>query len=168
MLQTEAAVQHNPNDASAWFELGVKQQENEREDKAIQALTRALELDPTHTAALLALAVSHTNENNRSGTLSAIERWIDLMSSDPRFEQSIKAHRTLNPQVREANADGYGPTYAMRQKDLVECLMTMARGSMAEIDADTQIALGVLLNTSEVRVGDLFVVVLAATRLTTC
>lgn len=119
MLQTEAAVQRNPNDASAWFELGVKQQENEREDKAIQALSRALELEPTHTAALLALAISHTNENNRAGTLGAIERWIDVMADDPRFEQSVRAHRALNP--RSESADGYGPSYATRQKDLVEC-----------------------------------------------
>lgn len=146
VLQTEAAVQRDPSNASAWFLLGVKQQENEREDKAIQALNRALELEPTHSAALLALAVSHTNENNREGTLSAIEGWIDVQAKEAKHRNAVQAHRALNPQGQSSAA-----SIALRQKDLVECLMTMARMSPnGEIDADTQIALGVLLNTSEV------------------
>ena len=70
----EAAVQRDPLNAHAWFQLGVKQQENEREGKAIQALRRALELDPTHLPSWLALAISHTNEGNRHGTYEAMPK----------------------------------------------------------------------------------------------
>lgn len=151
VLQTEAAVQRDPTSASAWFLLGVKQQENEREDKAVQALNRALELDPQHGAALLALAVSHTNENDRGGALGAIERWIDI-ESNGRYADAVRTHRALNGDSTEANAAIMGRLNA-RQKDLVECLMTMARMSPdGQIDADIQIALGVLLNTSEVSI----------------
>ena len=45
VLELEAAVQRDPTDALRWYELGVKQQENEREQKAVQALRRALELE---------------------------------------------------------------------------------------------------------------------------
>ena len=38
VLEMEAAVQRDPLNAQAWFQLGVKQQENEREQKAVQAL----------------------------------------------------------------------------------------------------------------------------------
>ena len=54
----EADVQRDPANASVWFNLGVKQQENEREGKAIQALRRALELEPGHLPSWLALAIS--------------------------------------------------------------------------------------------------------------
>lgn len=129
----------------------MKQQENEREDKAVQALNRALELDPQHGAALLALAVSYTNENDRGGSLGAIERWIDI-EANGRYADAVRTHRALNEHSRDANATIIGGLNA-RQKDLVECLMTMARMSPdGQIDADIQIALGVLLNTSEVSI----------------
>jgi peroxin-5 len=145
VLRTEAAVQHDPTNASAWFMLGVRQQENEREDMAIQALNRAVQLDPKHRAALLALAVSHTNENDRAAALDAIERWVDASAdANELYQDAVRAHRTVNHPAE-------GGVLLDRQRDLVECLMTMARAaSGGQIDADIQIALGVLLNASEV------------------
>ena len=55
-------MQRDPANAQAWFQLGVKQQENEREGKAIQALRRALELDAAHLPSWLALAISQTGQ----------------------------------------------------------------------------------------------------------
>ncbi|KAL9711601.1 hypothetical protein Ac2012v2_004672 [Leucoagaricus gongylophorus] len=54
VLELEAAVQRDMTKARAWYELGVRQQENEREHQALQALKRAVELDPTHLPSWLA------------------------------------------------------------------------------------------------------------------
>ena len=77
VLELEAAVQRDPTDASAWYELGVKQQENEQERKAIQALRRAAALDPAHLPTWLALAVSYTNDSDRTETCLAVNEWVE-------------------------------------------------------------------------------------------
>lgn len=136
-MELEAAVQREMTNARAWFDLGVKQQENEREHKALQALQRAVELDPTHLPSWLALAISYTNDNNRQGTYDAVEEWVkrnDRYATD----QSTTASASL--------------TSHERYTQLVDRLIAMARdGTNGEIDADIQIALAVLLNTNEVR-----------------
>jgi len=123
-----------------WYELGVKQQENEREQKALQALQRAVELDPSHLPSWLALAISYTNDNNRQGTYEAIQEWVD------KNENYHDAVQKFQSQVAElANT-----TIGERFSRLIQCLITMARSDLSEnIDADIQIALAVLLNTNE-------------------
>ncbi|KAI0949348.1 hypothetical protein AcW1_008987 [Taiwanofungus camphoratus] len=140
VLELEAAVQRDPTNALRWFELGVKQQENERERKAVQALRRALELDPSHLPSWLALAVSHTNEGNRLGAYTAIREWVDR---NERYHATVEQFRALNVETPEM-------TRAERFESLTQCLISMARANMSgEIDADIQIALAVLLNTNE-------------------
>ncbi|KAF9529189.1 hypothetical protein CPB83DRAFT_869092 [Crepidotus variabilis] len=140
VLELEAAVQRNVNDAGAWYDLGVKQQENEREHKALQALERAVELDPTHLPAWLALAISYTNDNNRQGTYDAIYEWV---SRNAKYEQAVSRFRALNP-------DSADLTLADQYSQLIACLITMATSDVnGDVDADTQIALAVLLNTNE-------------------
>ncbi|KAI0315953.1 hypothetical protein OF83DRAFT_305121 [Amylostereum chailletii] len=131
VLQLEAAVQRDPTDAHAWFELGVKQQENEREQHALEALRRAVELDPSHLQSWLALAISSTNEGHRQGTFDAIREWI---THNERYARPVGAH------------GGVGETF----ESMVECLIAMARSEEAQgLDADVQIALAILLNTTE-------------------
>jgi len=126
------------DDASTWFELGVKQQENEREQKALQALERAMELDPSHLPTWLALAISHTNEGDKTGTYDAIRQWVN------RNER----YRLISDQYPEDPNLSVTERYAR----VVQCLMAMARGETSgEIDADVQVALAVLLNSGEVR-----------------
>jgi peroxin-5 len=152
VLELEAAVQRDPTNARAWFDLGVKQQENEREQKALQALRRAVELDPEHLPAWLALSVSHTNDGNRVATYDAIREWV------ARNERYAGAVRTFWEQVEPGeNVVGEGGTLGAlaptgeRFAQLVQCLIAMARSEGgAEVDADIQIALAVLLNTIEV------------------
>ncbi|KAJ7647128.1 hypothetical protein FB45DRAFT_1019399 [Roridomyces roridus] len=126
VLELEAAVQRNMTDASAWFDLGVKQQANEREKQALAALSRAVELDPSHLPAWLALAISHTNDGNREATHDAIRNW----------------YKASHPEsVTASMPERFG--------SLIQCLINMARSDAGNIDADIQIALAVLLNTNE-------------------
>jgi peroxin-5 len=149
VLQMEAAVQRDPTDARAWFELGVKQQENEREQQAISALKRALELDPTHLASWLALAVSYTNEGDRRETYQTILNWV----------RHNGKYRDIVAVFEESNGRSTDGTEEFQK--LIDCLIAMARGvaqpgtGSTEIDADVQIALAILLNSNEVIVSGL-------------
>src|SRR6266702_2319553 len=134
----EAAVQRDPNNPQAWFELGVKQQENERERQAISALQRALQLDPTHLPSWLALAISYTNEGDRQGTYQAVQSWVRQNERYRDIVSAFEAHGTASE----------GEEF----QKLISCLIAVARGTQsAEVDADVQIALATLLNTNEVK-----------------
>lgn len=130
MLQLEAAVQREPTNARAWFDLGIKQQENERESLALSALRRAAELDPNHLPSWLALATASTNEGLRGETVRAAREWI---VRNERYSDVVAAH------------GGPGETL----ESVIQCLIAIARAGGADVDADVQMALGVLLNTDE-------------------
>ena len=136
--------------ATAWFELGVKQQENEREYKALQALERAVELDPSHLPAWLALAISYANDSNRRGTYDAIYNWVSRNTKyQDTFQKYFFAPNATSSSVSSSSAE--------RNSQLIQCLITMARSNISgEIDADIQVALAVLLNTNEVCFDRLF------------
>ena len=141
VLELEAAVQRNAADATAWYELGVKQQENEREQQALLALQRAVELDPSHLPSWLALAISYTNDSNRLGTYASIFEWVS------RNDKYQDAAREFLSQAQ----NGEGLVLVERYNLLIQCLITTARSDTSgDIDADIQIALAVLLNTNEV------------------
>ena len=129
-MELEAAVQHDPSNHEAWYALGLKQQENEREDQAIRALAKVIELDPDYRPAYLALAVSYTNEAAYEKARVMLGRWIDM------------AHGSG---MSESESEG-----VQAHEGLVERLIDMARRSPEEVDPDVQIALGVLFNSSEV------------------
>ena len=138
-------MQQDPNNARAWYELGVKQQENEREQQAILALRRSLELDSTHLPSWLALAVSYTNEGDRRGTYDAIQNWIRYNET---YRDIVDAYQA---------GDGGVSNGTDQFQKLIGCLIAMARGISRpgtggddDVDADVQIALAVLLNTNEV------------------
>jgi peroxin-5 len=141
----EAVVQRDPSNSRAWYDLGVKQQENEREQQAISALRRSLELDPTHLPSWLALAISYTNEGDRRGTYEAIQNWIKYNGA---YRSIVDAYQV---------GDGGESNGSDHFQKLIGCLIAMARGLSRpgtggddEVDADVQIALAVLLNTNEV------------------
>ena len=139
MLELEAAVQREPTDARAWFALGVKQQDNERESRAIEALRRSVELDPEYLPSWLALGISHTNESNRSGAYDAIREWV-------------VRHKFYKSLPIKLNADAMAhATQLERYQELINCLIAMARSEVGgDLDADIQVALAVLLNSNEV------------------
>lgn len=136
-------MQRDPTNAAAWFELGVKQQENEREAKAIQALQHAIDLDPTHLPTWLALAVSYTNDNHRLGAYDAIREWA---LRNPRYEAVVSGTGLAT----HTRGDFSG---------LIHMLIQMARSAdqpEGGVDADVQVALAVLLNTTEVHIFPFF------------
>ncbi|KAF8639560.1 hypothetical protein AX17_001462 [Amanita inopinata Kibby_2008] len=140
VLELEAAVQRDMNNATAWYQLGVRQQENEREHKALQALQRSVELDPTNLPTWLALAISYTNDNNRQGAYDSILEWVDR---NERYKTAVYS-------ARAQITDDLNVSLGQRYDSLIDCLIAMARSSSdGEIDADIQIALAVLLNANE-------------------
>lgn len=147
-LELEAAVQRDSKNVQAWYALGVKQQDNEREQQAIEALLRAVELDPEYLPSWLALGVSYTNETNRANAYGAICEWV---KRHPRFSQT-----TLG-QNGGFTVEVFEPGSERNQKSMYEgliaCLIEIIRnasGSEEEhrIDPDVQIALAVLLNSN--------------------
>ena len=143
LLEKEAEVQTRPDSSQAWLNLGLKQQENEREALAIQALLRALELDSNLKEAWLALAVSYTNDNIRGKAYDAVERWVDCKNE---YVDLVRQHRAIRSNLKSAS------TNIERHQSLTDLLVAMAReGARQEhrVDADVQIALGVMFNASE-------------------
>jgi peroxin-5 len=60
-LAFEAACQKDTLNFEAWKMLGSTQAENENDEAAMKAFEYALELDPTHSDALLGLAITYIN-----------------------------------------------------------------------------------------------------------
>ncbi|KAF9432009.1 hypothetical protein BGZ76_011410 [Entomortierella beljakovae] len=136
ILALEAAVQKDPTDAAAWHQLGLRQQENERETLAIAALLKAVETNPRELNAWLALAVSYTNENCRVDAYDALQSWIENSDQYSGVKSTVSGS-----QSRVAHE---------RHEYVTSLFLEAARTNPGEnLDPDVQIALGVLFNVSE-------------------
>ncbi|KAG0211691.1 hypothetical protein BGX28_007585 [Mortierella sp. GBA30] len=136
ILALEAAVQKDPMDAAAWHQLGLRQQENERETMAIAALLKAVETNPKELNAWLALAVSYTNENCRVDAYDALQSWVENSDQYKGVMGSVQGGKGRSAQERHEYVTGL--------------FLEAARTNPGEnLDPDVQIALGVLFNVSE-------------------
>jgi tetratricopeptide (TPR) repeat protein len=144
LLEHEARVLQDPSSSRAWFDLAIKQQELERDDQAIRALLQCISLDPDCKEAYLALSVSYTNEGMIREGHSVLERWVEG-SSGSRLDENKGDDADLG------RFDvGPGAHKNQRHEVLTRELMRMARMMPeGDIDADVQVALGVLFNASE-------------------
>eukprot|EP00092_Neocalanus_flemingeri_P027148 GFUD01029441.1.p1 GENE.GFUD01029441.1~~GFUD01029441.1.p1 ORF type:complete len:586 (+),score=146.75 GFUD01029441.1:262-2019(+) len=141
VLLFEAAVKEFPENTEAWQLLGTSQAENEQDPQAISALKRCISLDPTNSAALMALAVSYTNESYQAQACHALTMWIQNnpeyanLRAGPIPQQNFKfASSFMSKELHEETTKLY--ITAARQK----------QGSM--VDPDVQAGLGVLFNLS--------------------
>jgi peroxin-5 len=139
-LAFEAAVQKNPDHVEAWVYLGSAQAQNEKEEAAIRALEHALKLDPNNLAALMALAVSYTNEGYDSTAYRTLERWL-----------SVKYPQIIAPQDLSSVADMGFTDRAQLHERVTNLFLRAARLAPDgdHMDPDVQVGLGVLFYGDE-------------------
>jgi peroxin-5 len=126
LLVFEAVVQKNVNDSDAWCQLGLLQSEYERDSLAIPAFKRALTLMPSLLPAWMGLAISYTNEICKHDAVDALKEWIQ---HHPQY--SVFLGRTKLTSSDYIN-------------DLIRIFLDIARSTANSIDADIQLALGLL------------------------
>eukprot|EP01087_Luapelamoeba_hula_P010905 TRINITY_DN2913_c0_g1_i1.p1 TRINITY_DN2913_c0_g1~~TRINITY_DN2913_c0_g1_i1.p1 ORF type:complete len:693 (+),score=61.67 TRINITY_DN2913_c0_g1_i1:3-2081(+) len=133
ILAFEAVAQASPESATAWRLLGQAHAENDRDDRAISALTRACRLDPGDPEALLALAVSCINDSYRDQALQVLRSWLE---NNPRYKDHVQ--RWTQGMSNEGDM----------HEQLTYLFIEAAKLSPMDPDENVQIALGLLFNIS--------------------
>jgi len=139
VLSFEAELQQiHPNNAEAWYMLGLCHAENDLDVQAISCLERAVDRDPYLLEALLALGVSYVNELDHGKALINLKAWVQ---HNPKY-----AGMELNDTTQHEE-DIYGATTEMEK---VQSLLLQALDYYGERNADPDVleALGVCYNVS--------------------
>ena len=136
-LAFEAAVQKDPHNAEAWARLGIVQAENEKEDPAIAALQQATCADSNHLEAVMALAVSYTNEGYDEEAFKLLDQWIGIKYPE------IHSFRSRDRSVEDM---AVYEVFDRVQASFREAARKTASGDT--IDSDLQVGLGILFYNS--------------------
>ncbi|KAM0330049.1 hypothetical protein ACHAQA_004220 [Verticillium albo-atrum] len=139
-LAFEAATQQDPSHVQAWVYLGQAQAQNEKETAALRALEQAIKLDPANPSALMALAVSYTNEGYDSTAYRTLERWL-----------SVRYPQIIDPAALHPPSElGFTDRQVLREK-VTDLFIKAAQLSPdgEHMDPDVQVGLGVLFYGAE-------------------
>ena len=149
VLLFEASVQQKPSDVKAWQFLGTTQALNEHDPAAIRALKRALELDPNNLTALMALAVSYTNESYQKQACEALAQWISVNPAYAAITSQVGLDLDAAKNAKEDHPMIVSSVVSSKlfnqvKEAFIKAALMCPSGPM--IDPDVQSGLGVLLN----------------------
>ncbi|XP_015602182.1 peroxisomal targeting signal 1 receptor [Cephus cinctus] len=143
VLCFEVAVQQEPKNANAWLLLGKTQAENEQDPLAISALKECLTLDPSNSTALMALAVSYTNESYQNQACLTLKEWL---LKNEKYKHLVQ-NRIQGARYTESGVSTV--LFHDIHNEVRELFIEAARMNPHEtIDPDVQCGLGVLFNLS--------------------
>ncbi|XP_073703184.1 peroxisomal biogenesis factor 5 isoform X3 [Garra rufa] len=146
----ESAVQREPENQLAWQFLGTCQAENEQEFAAISALRRCIDLKKDNLTALMALAVSFTNESLHRQACETLRDWLrHNLKYRHIIEQHEREKERENVREREKERERFGSLLPEALFNEVQTLFLSSAGAdPTRVDPELQCGLGVLFNLS--------------------